>query len=340
MRYVIRDETRATADPLRTLGLSPGQLAVYSAVLRLHTASLPTIAEAADEPIESVRPELATLVRLGVVVERHGEYQARHPAAAFGRLVADRLEQIAQESREIDDVLGSIRNLTHSYDAGRDSREGRFEVEHVSGPDALYESVLGIALQAPPMDLISVIPDTRTMSDLVQRYSGPWLRALRDGLLTSRCLVRVSAMAVPGARDLVTRLQAAGARFRTVDEAPSWYLTVGDEAAGLPTQWGGALPENAYSFHLVRSPIIVAVLRTLFDELWARAVPLTPPEQTDGMVQVLRLASHGMPDEMIARHLGVSVRTVRARFAEAMAELGAGSRFQAGVNAARRGWLT
>ena len=59
----------------------------------------------------------------------------------------------------------------------------------------------------------------------------------------------------------------------------------------------------------------------------------------DGVIQVLRLAGQGVPDEMIARQLGVSVRTVRSRFADAMAELGAQSRFQAGVEASRRGWL-
>ncbi|MFC6678324.1 response regulator transcription factor [Nonomuraea ferruginea] len=57
------------------------------------------------------------------------------------------------------------------------------------------------------------------------------------------------------------------------------------------------------------------------------------------MAQVVRLAAQGLSDEAIARHLGVSVRTVRTRFAEAMTELGAQSRFQAGVEAARRGWL-
>jgi DNA-binding NarL/FixJ family response regulator len=58
------------------------------------------------------------------------------------------------------------------------------------------------------------------------------------------------------------------------------------------------------------------------------------------MVQVLRLAAQGMCDESIARQLGVSVRTVRARFADAMAELGTQSRFHAGVEATRRGWLS
>ncbi|MFD2355885.1 helix-turn-helix domain-containing protein [Nonomuraea ferruginea] len=44
------------------------------------------------------------------------------------------------------------------------------------------------------------------------------------------------------------------------------------------------------------------------------------------MAQVVRLAAQGLSDEAIARHLGVSVRTVRTRFAEAMTELGGRSR--------------
>jgi DNA-binding CsgD family transcriptional regulator len=84
---------------------------------------------------------------------------------------------------------------------------------------------------------------------------------------------------------------------------------------------------------------VAGVLRSLFEELWGRAVPMPWGRGGDGAVQVLRLAAQGMCDESIARQLGVSVRTVRARFADAMARLGAQSRFHAGVEAARRGWL-
>ena len=81
------------------------------------------------------------------------------------------------------------------------------------------------------------------------------------------------------------------------------------------------------------------MLNALFEELWSRAVPLPWGRRGDAVAQVMRLAAQGLSDETIARQLGVSVRTVRARFAEAMADLGAQSRFQAGVEAARRGWL-
>ena len=47
----------------------------------------------------------------------------------------------------------------------------------------------------------------------------------------------------------------------------------------------------------------------------------------------------GAKDEQIARTLGLSLRTVRRRVADLMIELGVDTRFQAGVEAARRGWL-
>ena len=47
----------------------------------------------------------------------------------------------------------------------------------------------------------------------------------------------------------------------------------------------------------------------------------------------------GVTDEVIARKLGIGLRTVRRRIAALMTELGVDTRFQAGVEAVRRGWL-
>ena len=54
---------------------------------------------------------------------------------------------------------------------------------------------------------------------------------------------------------------------------------------------------------------------------------------------LLDLLAAGRRDEQIARELRLSVRTVRRRVAAIMQELGAESRFQAGVEAVRRGRL-
>ena len=54
---------------------------------------------------------------------------------------------------------------------------------------------------------------------------------------------------------------------------------------------------------------------------------------------LLRQLLSGAKDEQIARTMGLSLRTVRRRIAELMIELGADTRFQAGAEAVRRGWL-
>jgi DNA-binding NarL/FixJ family response regulator len=54
---------------------------------------------------------------------------------------------------------------------------------------------------------------------------------------------------------------------------------------------------------------------------------------------LLEQLTRGAKDEQIARELGLSLRTVRRRVAEVLGELGADSRFQAGVEAVRRGWI-
>ncbi|MFI7450548.1 LuxR C-terminal-related transcriptional regulator [Nonomuraea sp. NPDC049714] len=338
----MRSEHQTMPEPLETLGLGPTQTALYAAVLRLHRATSSELAAAMDDPVEKVGRELDDLVRLGVVDEESGEYLARHPAAALGRLIAERLDRLAEESRRIDSALGSIRGLIRDYDAGRDYQSGPFPVELVSGADVLYESVVGMAVQAPPMTLLSAIPDERTMIDFARKYADTWINAQRQGLLLVRAVIPVGTLVLPGVRDQLTRMIEAGGQVRTLDQVPSWFVAAGPDAAGLPALWGGNLPDHAYNFYLMRTPIVVGMLHSLFDELWGRAVPLPwlpSGREGGGMVQVLRLAAQGMCDESIARHLGVSVRTVRARFADAMSELGAQSRFHAGVEAARRGWL-
>ena len=56
-------------------------------------------------------------------------------------------------------------------------------------------------------------------------------------------------------------------------------------------------------------------------------------------VDLLSLLSAGRSDSTIARLSGISLRTVERRVRSLMDRLGAKTRFQAGVQAARRGWI-
>lgn len=70
------------------------------------------------------------------------------------------------------------------------------------------------------------------------------------------------------------------------------------------------------------------------DQTLAQKEGLTAAEQ-----YLVELLASGITDEAIARHLGVTARTLRRRIRDLHDRLGSSGRFQAGVRAAQRGWL-
>ncbi|MFC6597699.1 helix-turn-helix transcriptional regulator [Kitasatospora paranensis] len=136
----------------------------------------------------------------------------------------------------------------------------------------------------------------------------------------------------------VQELTAAGAGIRVAHSLPLWLIAVDTTLAVLPAP-GGA-PDTAL---VVRDAAVLALVRELFEYFWAAAwVPpdlLGRPVPDDRHREVLRLLAAGLTDQAIARKLEISERTVRRLVADLTTDLGAQSRFQAGVHAARLGWI-
>jgi len=92
---------------------------------------------------------------------------------------------------------------------------------------------------------------------------------------------------------------------------------------------------------------LLDALSELFEAMWDKAVPLNqrpaPDDEdrilTDRDKDLLGLLAAGTTDETIARTFGWSVRTVRRHIHRIMTMTGAETRFQAGMEATRRGWL-
>ncbi|WP_411106972.1 LuxR family transcriptional regulator [Streptomyces sp. cmx-4-9] len=97
---------------------------------------------------------------------------------------------------------------------------------------------------------------------------------------------------------------------------------------------------------VIRAESVNRTLRLLFESIWrSAAVPsrlsgFGRRDHSDTVRQVLKYLKLGLTDEVAARELSVSVRTYRRYVAEIMTMLGADSRFQAGVRAARLGLLS
>ena len=142
------------------------------------------------------------------------------------------------------------------------------------------------------------------------------------------------------ARPTLELRSSVGEQVRLLPELTTRMFIIGATHAVLPEPLGFVDEPRS----LVRQPGIVHALSLWFEALWERASPL--PEAGTGRGArtalndfLLRELAKGAKDEEIARTLGISLRTVRRRVAVMMTELGVDSRFQAGVEAVRRGWV-
>ena len=155
--------------------------------------------------------------------------------------------------------------------------------------------------------------------------------------------------------DEVAGLAQQGEQSRITDDLPI-KLAIADSTTALVSL---SLEPGNVDALVTHSPALVAAFRQLFEFHWARSLPLPAArERFEGAVAptwgekdrveraatseeraLLALIAVGMKDDAIARQLGVSPRTLRRRSQDLLAELGALNRFQAGAEAARRGWL-
>lgn len=65
-----------------------------------------------------------------------------------------------------------------------------------------------------------------------------------------------------------------------------------------------------------------------------------PDQLTERELEVLKLAAKGLSNKDIARHLGLSIRTVQAHLSTVFSKMQVGSRTEAVVQALQKGWLT
>lgn len=141
-------------------------------------------------------------------------------------------------------------------------------------------------------------------------------------------------------------LSMAGALIRTISAWLPEMVISGRQLATLIADPAG-LPADTLT---IDQPAIISVLAGIFDQAWHTAVPLASSRQPssrygtrqlpDADRTLVKLLAAGMTDETIARQFGASVRTARRHIAALMSRLEASSRFQAGAEAAKRGWLS
>jgi hypothetical protein len=320
---------------LDALGLSTEQQAVYLALLETSPA---TAAQLRDRlPGVRIRPAIAALETAGLVSRLTGSparYQPAPPDMALEILVRSREQELQQVRLE-------TARLAERFRAGHGSARPEEVVEVVTTKDATLQRWQQLQRSArrevrsfdrPPYATNVLINDAE-------------LDGLAAGV-SFRAVYARAGLELPGRLAAMRELVLAGEQARVTADLPV-KMFLADDAIGLISLERPDRADSADSALVIHSSSLLDTLSALFEAIWATAVPVrfgtdepAPGVAGDaGRRMLLGLLAAGFTDEAIGRQLGSHPRTVQRYVRRLMSELGAQTRFQAGLQAAHRGWL-
>ncbi|MGY4983970.1 LuxR C-terminal-related transcriptional regulator [Streptomyces sp. 900105755] len=323
---------------LRSLGMSSHAEAVYRAALRHQDHGVVALAQDTGLTVQEVRAaldELALLALLKPSAQFEGRLRAVSPDVGLTALLASAEAELASRHAQVEAARAEIAAIAADHRSSR-SFDGGTRLE---GLDAI-RSRLEELQRATEFECLSLNPGGAHRPEARETAAPLNEEALQRGIkirAVCRESFRNDADTLAYARWLVER----GSQMRTVPTVPIQMIIIDRKAAVLPVHVdnprAGALE--------IRSPGIVTALHALFEQIWEAGTPFGRqlPRDSDGCTAtekaLLKIVAAGDTDEAAARKLGVSLRTVRRMMAQLMERLDAASRFQAGVNATKRGWL-
>lgn len=320
---------------MTALGFSAETGVLYDRLLAFAGRPVASVVGALGLTGERFAEEIGPLAEFGVVRTDGGVLEVLGPAD----VVAVILENAAERARVAHERLLNVSRAI-PYVAGTAARVPSSQMSDERPLD-------GEVFASRDLSYVVETLIKNTAGDLLWMRTDVWPQPYEDqmvGIVAEavsagrRCRAIYPVRALTAAPvEMAVRAQA-GEEIRLIAEVPTRLLVAGTTHAMLPEPLGDADTPRV----LVRQPALVAAATLLFEELWRRAAPVADFERGQRGAQrtlLLEQLAVGAQDEQIARRLGVSLRTVRRRVAELMDELDAHSRFEAGVEAVRRGWL-
>jgi DNA-binding CsgD family transcriptional regulator len=235
----------------------------------------------------------------------------------------------------------AIRRLVPDWNAALSASTKEASVDVVAEPAAISNALMHYTDMCE-REILSVAPGRLPTARIDGRTRLANVYAARRGIKT-RALYQHTALRDRATRAYLKDLASLGARIRLTSSLPGRSLVFDRQVALLPVP---TEDPNRHGLAIVREPNVIAWVVATFEQLWAEAQPLEDVidshqhgdyELDQTRAAIIRLMAEGEKDETISRRLSISVRTCRRHIADYMTQVGATSRFQAGVIAARAG---
>ncbi|MEU2862238.1 response regulator transcription factor [Streptomyces mirabilis] len=328
--YDTARETPA-ASPWAAVGVSAFDELLYQAILNQPDAGAAGWALLTGASPARVREACNRLLTLGLLQppDSMGGLRAVDPRVAIRALIRRR-------ETESELLAATAEEMATAYEAGLLREEPSRLVEVASGEGAIAARLEEMYARAEhevclfdtPPYLAPPAPQVDLQADLLSRG------------IVSRGIYAATGLEDPKVLSRALSMVERGEQARVLPTVPLKLLVVDGCRALLPLTASAA---GGYCAVVVWHSAVTEALQKLFELAWQQATPLGQPVSDGGLTEdertLTRLLAAGMKDEAVARHLGVSLRTLRRRVSDLQERLGAASRFQLGMRAAQRGWV-
>lgn len=310
---------------------------VYRALVSAPRSTASALERLTDLSPDLVAAALAKLRRLDAVVCVEPEtdrWDAKRPdivaAGILKRFNGWRAQLHEAESR-----------LTEAYRFARFDTSGGIEVEILKGREATFarfrELQEGASSHVYAIDRPPYYWDDAELA----RQERVQLEQMAAGIVY-RTICKESGSDSPVRNVAMARTVAAGENARVLARPPVKLTIIDSEVAVIALDPPHEAPGTLVAL-VLHNEEMVTVLCDIFESLWSLAVPVNLDSLGQGISarerEILTLMASGAGDDAIARRLGVSRRTIVRHIGRLLEHLGATTRFQAGAQAARRGWL-
>lgn len=298
------------------------------------TAEDPSLSATLDLPAEVVEASIAQLLELHLLRREFSSGWWRlvpvSPEVAAASLISPIGEEIHRRRAVISQIQRRLNEFQPHYEANRETAPSSC-VDSISDQTEL-SGQLHLAAESCRREFVGFRPDVLLPLERIA--------ALSARGVSVRLLLRHSLRADLRVRAILKDIVAAGGLVRTIGRLPKRVIIFDDSVAFL---LGGDEPGPAGV--MIRHEETVRLLRDVVETTWSAAEPYTAAVigyhevAHDLQRTIVELLASGLTDDVIARRLGISVRTCRRHIATVLSQLDAVSRFQAGALAASKGLL-
>jgi DNA-binding CsgD family transcriptional regulator/DNA-binding transcriptional ArsR family regulator len=320
------------------VGILKPEERVYEALILRGQATVSSLAAELGFTRSRVSRILSRLAERGLVTHlpgRPARFSAVMPDVAASELIAAQESQL-RRLREYADQLAAARRASSS------ARHPAELIEVIEGPVNVRRAFTRLHREAQTE--MRAFDKPPYLAEPLEGNSEEY-RLLAEGRVRFRVLYDRAGLTQPERMAEIWKGIQQGERARVAGSLPMKMAISDDRLALMPVSASGI--SSGEAAYLVHPSSLLAALSELFEAIWEKAVPLNRglASGVNGQVltkserDILGLLAAGVTDETIARNFGWSVRTVRRHVRRIMEQTGAETRFQAGMEANRRGWV-